>query len=205
MIATAIVDYCREFAETIKQIDFKELISTMIDFVKQCNSIFKALGGLKTVAIAVGAIFASKLLTSIFGIVSAIGTVAKAMWALNAVLWANPVILIVGAIVAAIALLCYGVYKLYENWNAVCDWFSNLWNGICDAFWKAVEWVKDVFGGYWSAIAKGITWYWETVKPSTVLYGMVSVPTLSGLGELSKKLQTLFAKFHKQSHQLLTA
>lgn len=164
MIATAIVDYCREFAETIKQIDFKELISTMIDFVKQCNSIFKALGGLKTVAIAVGAIFASKLLTSIFGIVSAIGTVAKAMWALNAVLWANPVILIVGAIVAAIALLCYGVYKLYENWDAVCDWFSNLWNGICDAFWKAVEWVKDVFGGYWSAIAKGITWYWETVK-----------------------------------------
>lgn len=45
MIATAIVDYCREFAETLKQIDFKELISSMIAFIKQCNSIFKALGG----------------------------------------------------------------------------------------------------------------------------------------------------------------
>lgn len=71
--------------------------------------------------------------------------------------------------------------------------------------WKAVEWVKDVFGGYWSAIAKGITWYWETVK---TFYGALwdgICAYFKWAWGVIKKLQTLFAKFHKQSHQLLTA
>ena len=163
MIATAIVEYCREFAETIKQIDFKSIVTVMIDFVKKCNDIFKALGGLKTVAIAVAAIFASKLLTSIVGIVSAIGTVAKAMWALNAVLWANPIVLIIGAIVVAIGALCYGVYQIYKNWDYLCSWFSNLWDNVCEVFWSVVDWIKGVFSTAWNGCAKGITACWNFI------------------------------------------
>ena len=160
MIATAIVDYCREFAETLKQIDFKALVTTMIDFVKQCNSIFKALGGLKTVAIVVSAIFASKLLTSIFGIVSAVGTLTKAVWSLGVALLSTPV----GWIIAVIAVIIGALVALWYYWDDVVAFFKAGWDLLIQVFQKAVDWLKSNFTDEWNACAKAITWYWELVK-----------------------------------------
>lgn len=160
MIATAIVDYCREFAETLKQIDFKALVTTMIDFVKQCNSIFKALGGLKTVAIAISAIFASKLLTSIFGIVSAVGALTKAVWGLGAALLSTPV----GWIIAVIAVIIGALVALWYYWDDVVAFFKAGWDLLIQVFQKAVDWLKSNFTDEWNACAKAITWYWDLVK-----------------------------------------
>ena len=160
MIATAIVDYCREFAETLKQIDFKALVTTMIDFVKQCNSIFKALGGLKTVAIVVSAIFASKLLTSIFGIVSAVGALTKAVWSLGVALLSTPV----GWIIAVIAVIIGALVALWYYWDDVVAFFKAGWDLLIQVFQKAVDWLKSNFTDEWNACAKAITWYWELVK-----------------------------------------
>lgn len=160
MIATAIVDYCREFAETLKQINFKELISSMIAFIKQCNSIFKALGGLKTVAIAVSAIFASKLLTSIFSIVSAVGALTKAVWGLGAALLSTPV----GWIIAVIAVIIGALVALWYYWDDVVAFFKAGWDLLIQVFQKAVDWLKSNFTDEWNACAKAITWYWDLVK-----------------------------------------
>lgn len=160
MIATAIVDYCREFAETLKQIDFKALVTTMIDFVKQCNSIFKALGGLKTVAIVVSAIFASKLLTSIFGIVSAVGALTKAVWGLGVALLSTPV----GWIIAVIAVIIGALVALWYYWDDVVAFFKAGWDLLIQVFQKAVDWLKSNFTEEWNACAKAITWYWDLVK-----------------------------------------
>ena len=160
MIATAIVDYCREFAETLKQIDFKELISSMIAFIKQCNSIFKALGGLKTVAIVVSAIFASKLLTSIFGIVSAVGALTKAVWGLGVALLSTPV----GWIIAVIAVIIGALVALWYYWDDVVAFFKAGWDLLIQVFQKAVDWLKSNFTDEWNACAKAITWYWDLVK-----------------------------------------
>ena len=160
MIATAIVDYCREFAEMLKQIDFKELISSMIAFIKQCNSIFKALGGLKTVAIVVSAIFASKLLTSIFGIVSAVGALTKAVWSLGVALLSTPV----GWIIAVIAVIIGALVALWYYWDDVVAFFKAGWDLLIQVFQKAVDWLKSNFTDEWNACAKAITWYWELVK-----------------------------------------
>lgn len=160
MIATAIVDYCREFAETIKQIDFKALVTTMIDFVKQCNSIFKALGGLKTVAIAISAIFASKLLTSIFGIVSAVSMLTKAVWGLGMAILSTPV----GWILAVIAAVIFAIYMIYNHWDELVAFFKASWEFIFSIFSKAIDWLKSNFTEEWNACAKAITWYWDLVK-----------------------------------------
>lgn len=160
MIATAIVDYCREFAETLKQIDFKALVTTMIDFVKQCNSIFKALGGLKTVAIAISAIFASKLLTSIFGIVSAVSALTKAVWGLGMAILSTPV----GWILAVIAAVIFAIYMIYNHWDELVAFFKASWEFIFSIFSKAIDWLKSNFTEEWNACAKAITWYWELVK-----------------------------------------
>lgn len=160
MIATAIVDYCREFAETLKQIDFKALVTTMIDFVKQCNSIFKALGGLKTVAIAISAIFASKLLTSIFGIVSAVSALTKAVWGLGMAILSTPV----GWILAVIAAVIFAIYMIYNHWDELVAFFKASWEFIFSIFSKAIDWLKSNFTEEWNACAKAITWYWDLVK-----------------------------------------
>ena len=160
MIATAIVDYCREFAETLKQIDFKALVTTMIDFVKQCNSIFKALGGLKTVAIAISAIFASKLLTSIFGIVSAVSMLTKAVWGLGMAILSTPV----GWILAVIAAVIFAIYMIYNHWDELVAFFKASWEFIFSIFSKAIDWLKSNFTEEWNACAKAITWYWDLVK-----------------------------------------
>lgn len=160
MIATAIVDYCREFAETLKQIDFKALVTTMIDFVKQCNSIFKALGGLKTVAIAISAIFASKLLTSIFGIVSAVSMLTKAVWGLGMAILSTPV----GWILTVIAAVIFAIYMIYNHWDELVAFFKASWEFIFSIFSKAIDWLKSNFTEEWNACAKAITWYWDLVK-----------------------------------------
>ena len=160
MIATAIVDYCQEFAETLKQIDFKALVTTMIDFVKQCNSIFKALGGLKTVAIAISAIFASKLLTSIFGIVSAVSALTKAVWGLGMAILSTPV----GWILAVIAAVIFAIYMIYNHWDELVAFFKASWEFIFSIFSKAIDWLKSNFTEEWNACAKAITWYWDLVK-----------------------------------------
>lgn len=48
------------------------------------------------------------------------------MWAMSA----NPIVLIIGAIVAAVALLSYGIYKLFKNWAAVVDKIKQATNAI---------------------------------------------------------------------------
>ena len=116
-IATSIADIAKDVANALKQIDFKACITGAIDFAKKSYELFDSLGGLKTVAIAVGAVFALNFATSLISTICSIAGVAKALWGLNVALLANPVILIAAGITAAIAGLIYIGYKLYENWD----------------------------------------------------------------------------------------
>jgi hypothetical protein len=51
------------------------------------------------------------------------------------------------AIVAAVALLAFGVYELIKNWSTVSAFFVELWAGIRVVFSVIGKWFSDVFGG----------------------------------------------------------
>lgn len=77
----------------------------------------------------------------IMKIISIVKGITAAISVLNAVMLANPIVLIIAAIVALIAIFVV-------LWNK-CEWFRNfwigLWNGIVEVVKAAWDWIKGVF------------------------------------------------------------
>jgi len=118
---------------------------------KLLSNIVLIAGALAGITAAAGII--GLVLPSIIGgfklFASAIGMVSKAF----AILAANPVILIIAAIVAVIAGLAYLIIK---NWEAISTFFVNLWEGIKNAFSSAIDWIVGAITGFGMAIWEGI-------------------------------------------------
>lgn len=114
---------------------------------------------------------AFKAIATVFGIVAgAITLIAIATWAWNIAAAANPVVWIILAIIAAIALLVAAFMLIVDNWKviskvltdafnnvmsffqtvftAIADWWNGLWSGIGSFF-------TTIFTGLWAAIVGG--------------------------------------------------
>ncbi len=93
----------------------------------------------------------------VLGIVTAaIVLAAAAVWAFNIALYANPIGLIVAAIIIGIALVIAGIYLLVSNWDAVVasiskawDWVTwqlgKLWTGFVNMF---IDGINGLIGGF---------------------------------------------------------
>ena len=105
----------------------------------------------KTLAIATGLAIG---LSAAFTIVkSSLAAVRTAMILLNLVMFANPIGILIAAIVAGVALVIAAGYLLVKNWKTVEGWFASFFDwmtgglekivGVID---RAVESVKGFFG-----------------------------------------------------------
>lgn len=120
---------------------------------------------------------------------------AAAQWLVNAAMTANPIGLVIAAIVALVAI---GIV-LYKNWDtikaktlalwatfsekfpAIADVVRNyigqvieIWNNVKSVFTNIISFVKNVFAGEWSAA-------WENIKNAfgsafSALVGLVKLP-----------------------------
>lgn len=77
------------------------------------------------------------------------GLMAKGQAALNAVMSANPIALVVTAVVALIAVFVI----LWKK----CDWFRNFWIGLWDGIKKIAKAVADWFVQAWASIGNFFT------------------------------------------------
>ena len=93
------------------------------------------------------------------GLSVAIGAMTVAMWAFNIASYANPVIWIVLAIIAVIALLVDGIVLVVEHWNDIKDPASACWEGVKSAWGN----VTDFFKGIWDKIVSGATGLWNSI------------------------------------------
>ena len=115
----------------------------------------------------------------------------------------NPMVLIIAAVVAAVALLSYGIYKLVQNWDAVKAKLLGIWNSIkgaassfADAFVKAMT---------FDALVNTMEWVvgkWEWFK--TKLFGI-----WDGVKDMARSIGDLFkgagASFNAQAPALAGA
>jgi phage-related protein len=108
------------------------------------------------------ALAAHNLLVNATAIVT--GIAAAANWLFAASTWA--VLLPILAVIAAVALLAFGVYELIKNWSTVKEFFVNLWN-----------YIFSVFDGNRSLIYDTVVDLWNSVKDfsTSVWNGIVSV------------------------------
>lgn len=144
------------------------------DFINENREVFEALGGvLGGVAIALAGF---KVLSAISKGFEILGTAVKAaktgFAALNAVLAANPIMIIVLAVAALVGGILYlwntneefrtAVIKIWEKvkqvftdtaeavkkaWDGIKQFFSDIWEGITEGVDNAVQGVKDAWDG----------------------------------------------------------
>ncbi|MCY9805518.1 phage tail protein [Vibrio scophthalmi] len=120
------------------------------------NDVVQVFGGWETVAAGVAGLMAGKMVVGVAGVVSGIGTMITTLGAakttmlgLNAVMVANPI----GAVAAAVGLLTAAGVALYQNWDAVKEWFEPFfgwfeakWQGFLELGEKAKGMLKSVTG-----------------------------------------------------------
>ncbi|WP_455407365.1 hypothetical protein [Rhodopseudomonas parapalustris] len=95
-----------------------------------------------------------KIILTILAVIAAISPIAKLIQEITVVvkglaialefLMANPIVLLIAAIVAAIVLLVIGIKKLWDTNEGFRNAVINIWNGIKDFFQNAVETIKNV-------------------------------------------------------------
>lgn len=122
---------------------------------------------IKGIAVAVGA-----FITAFAGMQSVIGIinmVRNAIMLMNAALLANPVGLVVAAVIAAVALI-------YVYWEPISEFFMELWEKVKEvslAVWEpiqeawntSVEWLKET----WTGVSDWFVELWEGIKEVFVL------------------------------------
>ncbi|WP_255300167.1 apolipoprotein A1/A4/E family protein [Bacillus toyonensis] len=120
--------------------------------VVAANVAFKAMMIVRTLATGI------QLLATMLGlsrVATAAGTTAQ--WALNAAMWANPIGILIGLIVALIAV---GVL-LYQNWDEVKKYCEDMWKLIS---FKYEEGKKKVIKAYDDMVASVKQWWSDTKK-----------------------------------------
>lgn len=147
-ISDDLVYVIEELSTWVRSVDWPAFYNGLKETIKSVRSFISAIGGLKTILIALGVVMLA-------GPVSAIGQIIFGIWKLIPALFAlgkafvllvaaNPILLL---IVAAIMAIGYAVYKIYKQWDPALGFFENLWNGI-----------KLVFSDAWENIKTMLSW-----------------------------------------------
>lgn len=142
----------------------------VIDVLKTFVDIFNHLPGpIQTFLVVAGTLVIGlmELLPVIVGLASAFGILALAQWSVLA-----PVLLIVAAVVAVIAIFALLVYAIVEAYNGV-SWFrtavDTVWSAIKEAFATALTFIKEIVQTVMTAVTdffrSQMEWIMEVVEP----------------------------------------
>jgi len=132
-IATMIVEKVESLATAIKSIDLGRIVTMMEGWGATISAVLAPLGGMNTLIGAVTLTLGSPLLIAVSSAITVMGALGKAMVAVGALLWANPILAAVGAVVGAGVLL-------YTNWDWVKRQFERLWAW----FERRPPWVQNL-------------------------------------------------------------
>lgn len=181
-------DFAKWFEEALPKgiTNTKLFFGALSDGVSVINSVAQAFGGWGTIAKigasvigAKAAIGVGKFIASGFRLIKMLGSVKLTMASLNVVMAANPI----GLITAAVGGLIYAGIELYQNWDSVKSWFSQLWIDIgsaavfaWDKFKQILSWTPvgliaqnwggtdDFFTNMWEGISGGFNQGMDKIK-----------------------------------------
>lgn len=146
-------------------------ISSVVEWVTQNKDVVIALAaGIAVGTTAYYAINAAMALHRAYTLASAAATggLTVAQWAFNAAASANPI----GLIIIAIVALITAIVLLVMNWDTVVAWITQVWNGFINWVWSITEgfaaWWGDVWSGIsaffidvWNGIVTVVTTLWQ--------------------------------------------
>ncbi len=137
---------------------FKSLMWVIGYVVVAVEGLIKDLGGLSTITKVVGAIFyfVSNIIEGLIiglwpfrrillALAITIGIITAAQWAWNVALAANPI----GLIIIAVLLLIGVAVTLMKNWDKVKKFFVKMWDSIVSAFKQAWSYIWSLLDNKW--------------------------------------------------------
>lgn len=149
-------------------------IELLVGFLQGVNEVIQGMDpNLKTAIVVIGAI-----VFAILGVVAAIATIQTALGLLGPLITnvkntfgllktgmsglfsfvaANPIVLIVAAIAAAVVLLIMNWDKVKSAAKALWDKIVEIWNGIKEATSSIWEGIKSTISGIWNGITSGVS------------------------------------------------
>lgn len=142
-MVTKIIDKMREWV-----IANKDLVSSKIgEMLKSTISFFKDYG--KTLV---------KIVPWILGVIITMKSLIAVLTLVNLVMAANPMVWIIGGIVAAIAGLIAIGYTLYKNWDSITKSISDLWARLGQGFDMMMIKIVDAASSAWDALKSVFGW-----------------------------------------------
>jgi phage-related protein len=162
-VGPSLRDLVRELGDAIGKIDVATLADGFADVLDAVVPLIGPLGDF------LGWVTSIKGLVP--AIVIALGLWTVAQWALNAALYANPIVWIIAAVIALIAI----IVLLVANWDTVSQaiidasaWLYDMWVSIFTAIgdffvdiWNAI---KNFFIGIWNSITTTVVGIWNSIK-----------------------------------------
>ena len=143
------------------------VIAVMLGVVAVASPVLLAVGGIISVVgsltSAVGLI--SGALSTFIGFIT--GSVVPALSGFFAFIAANPIVLAIGAIVAAGAVLIANWDSVKEAAGIIWDGVTQAWDGLCQATSEAWENVKQWTSEAWQNVKQSASDAWENVKQGT--------------------------------------
>jgi len=99
-----------------------------------------------------------------------VGIAAVATMVFNAALWANPIVWIIAAVIALIAIIVLLVVHwdtisaaLVDAWNWIKEMAATIWGAIADFFVMVGTAIKDFFVGIWTSIKDFFVGIWNAI------------------------------------------
>lgn len=153
-------DLVREIGDAIGKIDAENLAEGFADVLEAITPIIGPVGDL------VGGLTSLDGIVPVVAVSLAVFTVA--VWALNSALWANPIVWIIGLIIALIAIIVLAIL----NWDKIVAVFKIGWLMLTEAF----EAGKAAISLIWQQIWDWITGKVDQIRAKIALLG--TIPTL---------------------------
>lgn len=147
------------------------IVLKVIAIMTKVIAVVKVIGSILGTIIGFIGIGSSMLIANLIPAVVKVFGVLKSLFALLA---ANPIVLVIAAIVALVA----GFIYLWNNCESFREFWINLWNVIVDAFNAAVDWIKQAIqdvGTFFSNLGQTISDIWNTILStiSSIIHNIV--------------------------------
>ncbi|MFE9684452.1 peptidoglycan DD-metalloendopeptidase family protein [Streptomyces sp. NPDC006285] len=178
------LDYASEMAPVVAEA-IGDILSAVFQIGKALSPIsgplLKFFGGIAD-GIATIAEKAPWLIQAVYGIIIAVKLWAIAQWALNAAMQANPIGLVIIAVVALVAavVLAWNKFPWFRDavmaaWKGIQDATSFLWDNYLKPFftwmgdifvWLWTKIIKPYIGfmiSYWKMVGSVISWLWTSI------------------------------------------
>ena len=161
-VGPSLRDLVRELGDAIGKIDIKTLAEGFVDVLDAVIPLISPFASIVS--------WFSQIEGLVPVLVVALVAWTVAQWALNAAMYANPILLIImliAALIAAIVLIIINwdsvaaalvsawewiKEKAVEIWGAIADHFRELWDAVAGFFVGIWESIKGFFVGIWNAI-----------------------------------------------------